>query len=109
MWSDPDEVDNWAVSPRGAGWLFGGSVTREVRVDHYFRRAAPLNLIHIVQSRQLTTAHRTRTSTGTRRVQVHVRRAARYCLVRAKLLLPMREHGFDPHDSTRRGAIIHRV
>ncbi|KAF7315871.1 Protein kinase domain-containing protein [Mycena indigotica] len=29
MWSDPDEVDNWAVSPRGAGWLFGGSVTRE--------------------------------------------------------------------------------
>nr|GAT58058.1 predicted protein [Mycena chlorophos] len=29
MWSDPEEVDNWAVSPRGAGWLFGGSVTRE--------------------------------------------------------------------------------
>jgi serine/threonine-protein phosphatase 6 catalytic subunit len=31
MWSDPDDVDNWGVSPRGAGWLFGGSVTREVR------------------------------------------------------------------------------
>ena len=30
MWSDPDDVENWAVSPRGAGWLFGGSVTREV-------------------------------------------------------------------------------
>ena len=30
MWSDPDEVENWAVSPRGAGWLFGGNVTREV-------------------------------------------------------------------------------
>lgn len=30
MWSDPDEVENWAVSPRGAGWLFGGSVTQEV-------------------------------------------------------------------------------
>ena len=30
MWSDPDEVDDWAVSPRGAGWLFGESVTREV-------------------------------------------------------------------------------
>ncbi|KIM89725.1 hypothetical protein PILCRDRAFT_812523 [Piloderma croceum F 1598] len=29
MWSDPDDVDNWAVSPRGAGWLFGGSVARE--------------------------------------------------------------------------------
>lgn len=29
MWSDPDDVDNWAVSPRGAGWLFGGTVTKE--------------------------------------------------------------------------------
>lgn len=29
MWSDPDEIENWAVSPRGAGWLFGGSVVRE--------------------------------------------------------------------------------
>ncbi|KAF7357796.1 Serine/threonine-protein phosphatase [Mycena venus] len=39
MWSDPDEVDNWAVSPRGAGWLFGGSVTRE------FNHVNDLNLI----------------------------------------------------------------
>ena len=31
MWSDPDDVETWAVSPRGAGWLFGGSVTKEVR------------------------------------------------------------------------------
>lgn len=30
MWSDPDEIDNWAISPRGAGWLFGENVTREV-------------------------------------------------------------------------------
>lgn len=30
MWSDPDEItSNWAVSPRGAGWLFGADVTRE--------------------------------------------------------------------------------
>lgn len=29
MWSDPDEIENWAVSPRGAGWLFGGRVTQE--------------------------------------------------------------------------------
>jgi len=29
MWSDPDDIDTWAVSPRGAGWLFGGSVTYE--------------------------------------------------------------------------------
>ena len=29
MWSDPDDVDTWAVSPRGAGWLFGASVTHD--------------------------------------------------------------------------------
>ena len=29
VWSDPDNVDAWAVSPRGAGWLFGSKVSRE--------------------------------------------------------------------------------
>ena len=23
MWSDPDDIDGWIVSPRGAGFLFG--------------------------------------------------------------------------------------
>lgn len=30
MWSDPEDIDSWAVSPRGAGWLFGRKVTLEV-------------------------------------------------------------------------------
>ena len=29
VWSDPDEVEAWSVSPRGAGWLFGQKVTNE--------------------------------------------------------------------------------
>ena len=29
MWSDPDDIETWAVSPRGAGWLFGAQVTQE--------------------------------------------------------------------------------
>ena len=32
VWSDPEDVDTWAMSPRGAGWLFGAKVTNEVRV-----------------------------------------------------------------------------
>lgn len=32
MWSDPEDIETWAVSPRGAGWLFGSRVTSEVRV-----------------------------------------------------------------------------
>jgi len=29
MWSDPDDIDTWQVSPRGAGWLFGSDVTHD--------------------------------------------------------------------------------
>merc|ERR1711974_359898 len=29
MWSDPEEIEGWNVSPRGAGWLFGSKVTTE--------------------------------------------------------------------------------
>ena len=35
VWSDPEEVDTWAVSPRGAGWLFGDKVSSEVRPALY--------------------------------------------------------------------------
>jgi len=29
MWSDPEDIETWQVSPRGAGWLFGSKVTDE--------------------------------------------------------------------------------
>ena len=29
VWSDPEEIDTWAESPRGAGWLFGAVVTQD--------------------------------------------------------------------------------
>eukprot|EP01147_Barroeca_monosierra_P005512 gene5512-7194_t len=29
VWSDPDTIQNWAISPRGAGYLFGEKVTKE--------------------------------------------------------------------------------
>lgn len=41
MWSDPDEVEAWAVSPRGAGWLFGGKVTAEVSVPLFTWTLSP--------------------------------------------------------------------
>jgi len=33
VWSDPEELDNggWALSPRGAGFLFGHKVTADVQ------------------------------------------------------------------------------
>ncbi|CAD8124871.1 unnamed protein product (macronuclear) [Paramecium tetraurelia] len=33
MWSDPDEIEGWNLSPRGAGYLFGGDV-----VDDFNRK-----------------------------------------------------------------------
>lgn len=30
VWSDPEDIETWAVSPRGAGWLFGDKVATEV-------------------------------------------------------------------------------
>lgn len=29
VWSDPEDIPTWAVSPRGAGWLFGDKVANE--------------------------------------------------------------------------------
>lgn len=29
VWSDPEEIDDWSISPRGAGYLFGPKVTQE--------------------------------------------------------------------------------
>ncbi|KAF8991516.1 Metallo-dependent phosphatase-like protein [Cyathus striatus] len=28
LWSDPDDINGWGVSPRGAGYLFGADVTK---------------------------------------------------------------------------------
>ncbi len=29
LWSDPDEIDGWGLSPRGAGFLFGADIVKE--------------------------------------------------------------------------------
>ena len=29
MWSDPDDIHGWSMSPRGAGYLFGGDIVEQ--------------------------------------------------------------------------------
>ena len=29
MWSDPEDIEDWAINARGAGWVFGSKVTND--------------------------------------------------------------------------------
>ena len=29
LWSDPEDIDGWGLSPRGAGYLFGGNIVKQ--------------------------------------------------------------------------------
>ena len=35
LWSDPEDIDGWGLSPRGAGYLFGGDVVSHVSISFY--------------------------------------------------------------------------
>jgi len=39
LWSDPEDIEGWGLSPRGAGYLFGGNVVKQ------FNRTNNLELI----------------------------------------------------------------
>jgi serine/threonine-protein phosphatase PP1-1 len=68
VWSDPEEVETWAVSPRGAGWLFGDKVASEVRIP-LPSYTPQYRLTALVQPRQRPSAHRTSSSARQRGLQ----------------------------------------
>jgi diadenosine tetraphosphatase ApaH/serine/threonine PP2A family protein phosphatase len=123
MWSDPEDVENWAVSPRGAGWLFGASVTKEVRALFSNRPSRTLFChlaVHVkhashhadataVQPHERALAHRARAPARAGGLQAPLRRAARDRLVRAELLLPLRECGEHSDHHRRRRAPVDSV
>ena len=45
LWSDPEDVKGWGMSPRGAGFLFGGDVAAQFMESN--------SLIHIARAHQL--------------------------------------------------------
>lgn len=103
VWSDPEDVDTWAVSPRGAGWLFGDKVSSEVSIPTTLN-VPTIRSPLVVQPCQQPPAHRTRPPTCQRRVQVPLRLpGCRHRLERAQLLLPLWKR-CQHHDARRRPA-----
>lgn len=100
VWSDPEDVDTWAVSPRGAGWLFGDKVSSEVCV--HLLSYITLSLTVAVQPRKRSPTHRTRPSISQRRLQIPFQRQRRrHRLVSTQLLLPLRKRRLH-HEPRRR-------
>jgi diadenosine tetraphosphatase ApaH/serine/threonine PP2A family protein phosphatase len=91
VWSDPEDVETWAVSPRGAGWLFGDKVSSEVRLRPLLQ-CGPSTDSTPVQPCKRTPTHSTSSSTRQRRLQVSFQRqGCRHRMVRTQLLLPLRQ------------------
>ena len=113
LWSDPEEIDGWGLSPRGAGYLFGEEVTRKFnRLNNLTLIARAHQLVMEVSgrggpatpplpppARSLPPSPRPAalpTPTRGAGLQAHVWRAAGHSVVCAQLLLPLRQCGLHP-------------
>lgn len=91
VWSDPEDVETWAISPRGAGWLFGDKVATE------FNHVNGLKLIaraHQLVNEGYKVSLRSPGNPGPCVLTMVVslpRKFGRDRMVRAQLLLPMRQ------------------
>ena len=70
MWSDPEDVSGWGISPRGAGYVFGASVVQK------FKEMNGLNLMARAHQRKslsvlLVFSHRSNTHNYTLRSSCH--------------------------------------
>ena len=116
VWSDPEDVDTWAVSPRGAGWLFGDKVSSEAWLPDVAHRGVVrltrVQFNHVNGLQLIARAHQLvnegykvllpfarSTCTDRRAVPLQGSRR-RHRVVGAKLLLPLRQRGLD-HDARR--------
>jgi len=94
VWSDPEDIDTWAVSPRGAGWLFGDKVATEFNHVNGLKTIARAHQLvnegYKVSETLLSAA--TRSGQDANRLLVPLPGEVRgHRLVGAKLLLQMRQ------------------
>ena len=90
VWSDPEDVGTWAVSPRGAGWLFGNKVATEFNHVNGFQLIARAHqLVNEGYKVKLTPIRRFLFWLIITTVALR-RQISRHCVERSKLLLPLR-------------------
>ena len=93
VWSDPEDVDTWAVSPRGAGWLFGDKVSSE------FNHVNGLQLIarahQLVNEGYKVSSNTLKLGLGLIFAVPLQGQGRRHGLVCAQLLLPLRQCRLD--------------
>jgi serine/threonine-protein phosphatase 4 catalytic subunit len=100
LWSDPEDIQSWGLSPRGAGYLFGENIVKQVttailplsgagiRVDPLTHYLYPFSCVLLsVQSCESFGSDLPRSSARDGRLQAHVRQAAHHRLECAKLLV----------------------
>ena len=44
LWSDPEDIEGWGLSPRGAGYLFGGDICSQFNQANKVRQRLGLGL-----------------------------------------------------------------
>lgn len=100
VWSDPEDIDTWAVSPRGAGWLFGDKVATEFNHVNGLKTIARAHQLVNEGYKVSTGSYQPRLRLALTQYVVAVplpREVRRHGVVRAQLLLSMRQRGIH-HD-----------
>jgi len=105
VWSDPEDIDTWAVSPRGAGWLFGDKVATEFNHVNGLKTIARAHQLvnegYKVCSRALLPPSRASADVGLVSLP---REVCRYGVVCSQLLLPLWKCRLD-HDGRRKSEL----
>lgn len=102
VWSDPEDVGTWAISPRGAGWLFGNKVATEFNHVNGFQLIARAHQLvnegFKVWGVPLSRIVELTNNCGLVALRRQIRRNRLEC---PKLLLSLRQRRLD-HESRRR-------
>jgi len=124
VWSDPEDIETWSISPRGAGWLFGEKVAMEVCLtkvhSHVTTNSSQFNHVNglqlIARAHQLVNegykvscfllATHYRNSPSTVSLQ---KQRCRNRLVSSKLLLQMWKCRLDNVSNRRSGSKVYHI